>query len=307
MKLLLKDGIKYLPYRYKDEDELEQMVIDHYEVIFDKNAVFFQKQKISAHSGIGTIPDGFVLLIDERKWYIVEVELSAHPLYEHIVVQISKFNSAIKNPSARRKLIEAFFNEAKDDIQLRYKFEAEGITKELYKFLSDTLANDPEIIIIIDEQNKELDEVCGVLPFKTSILELKTFYREGVEDAKVHIHFFDSLKEYEGEKLKIGEEKKIVKHGPYIPKGGSKTLIDVLDVATIVFDEGKNYNEAVKTLSSRRNVTIQTIMDHCTRRLDNIKTAEFKALLKDKEKLLSFLKKKFPQDEDEKIIDNRLR
>jgi len=45
MKLLLKDGIKYLPYRYKDEDELEQMVIDHYEVIFDKNAVFFQKQK----------------------------------------------------------------------------------------------------------------------------------------------------------------------------------------------------------------------------------------------------------------------
>lgn len=303
MGLLLKDGVKYLSYQYKDEAELEQMVIDHYEVIFGKNAVLFKKQKISAHSGIGTIPDGFVLLIDERKWYVVEVELSTHPVYDHIVAQMSRFSTAIQNPNTRSKLIEAFYNEAKDDIQLRYKFEAAGVTKELYKFFSDTLANDPGIIIVIDEQKKDLDVACKNLSFQTSILEFKTFYREGVGDES-HIHFVDTLKEYEGEEPKTREKKKIVKPGP--SKGGSKTLMDVLDVITIVFDERKNYNEAVKIVASDRNVTEQTIMDHCTRRI-SINTAEFKALLEDKEKLISFLKEKFLKDEDGKIIDERLK
>jgi hypothetical protein len=298
MKLLLKDGIKYLPYPYKDEAELEQMVIDHYEVIFGKNAVFFHKQKISAYSGIGTIPDGFVLLIDEKKWYIVEVELSTHS-YDHFVLQMNRFSSAMKNPNTRTKLIEAFYKEVKADSLLNHKFEAAGIT-ELHKFLFDTLANDPKIIIVIDERSKKLDEVCENLLFQTSILEFKTYFREDADT--VQIYFFDTLKEYEGEERKT-EKKKIDKQG----KVGGKTLMDILEVATLVFDEGKTYNEAVRAVSSGRNVTEQTIMDHCTRRLDNINTAEFKALLEDKEKLISFLKEKFPQDEDKKIIDNRLR
>jgi hypothetical protein len=306
MKLLLKDGIKYLPYPYKDEAELEQKVVDHYEVIFGKNAVLFQKQKISAHSGIGTIPDGFVLLIGERKWYIVEVELSTHS-YDHFVIQMNRFTSAIRNPTTRGKLIKAFYDETNDDIQLRYKFEAADITRELYKFLSDTISStDPEIIIVIDERNKDLDEACDNLSFQTSILEFKTFYREGVEDAKVSIHFFDTLKEYEEEKPKIRGEKKLVKPGPSISKGVSKTLMDILDVATIVFYEGKSYTEAVKIVASRRNVTQQTIMDHCARRIGK-NTEEFKALLEDKEQLISFLKGRFPKNADGKIINDRLK
>ena len=33
MTILLKDGIKYLPYKYKDEDELERLLIEHSEII----------------------------------------------------------------------------------------------------------------------------------------------------------------------------------------------------------------------------------------------------------------------------------
>jgi hypothetical protein len=200
MTILLKDGIKYLPYKYKDEDELEQLLIEHSEIIFGGDSVIFPKRKIKARSGIGTIPDGFVVLINERKWYILEVELASHPLYDHIVAQISKFNSAIKNQNTRKKLIDVFYNEIKNNIQIKYKLEFNGITKELYKFLSDIINGDPEVIIVIDERTGELDEVSQSLPFQTTILRFETYEREKI-GVGVHIHSFDTLKDY-----KIKEE-----------------------------------------------------------------------------------------------------
>ena len=196
MRILLKDGIKYLPYKYKDEDELERMVMEHSESIFGADSVFFSKQKIKTRSGIATIPDGFILLINDRKWYILEMELASHPLYEHIVVQVSKFNTAIKNPKTRKKLIGVFYEEVKDNIQIKYKFEFNRITKELYKFLSDAIDKDPEVIVIIDERTKESDEVCEGLPFRTTILRFETYYREEI-GVGIHIHSFDTLKDYE--------------------------------------------------------------------------------------------------------------
>lgn len=95
--ILIKDGVKYIPHTYGSEDELEGMIFEHYEDIFGKNSVILSKQnkKITTKSGIGTIPDAFVLSIEEKKWYIIEVELVTHPIYEHIVSQISKFSTAI--------------------------------------------------------------------------------------------------------------------------------------------------------------------------------------------------------------------
>jgi len=210
MRILLKDGIKYLSYKYKDEDELERMVMEHSEIIFGADSVFFLKQKIKASSGIGTIPDGFVLLINDKKWYILEMELASHPLYEHIVVQVSKFNNAIKNPETRKKLIDVFFDEADGNIQIRRKFEFYGITKELYKFLSDAINKDPEVIVVIDEKTKELDEVCGGLP-RTTVLRFETYYRQKI-GVGVHIHSFDTLKDYEiKEQIPPEEEEKELK------------------------------------------------------------------------------------------------
>ena len=208
MRILLKDGIKYLPYKYKDEDELERMVMEHSESIFGADSVFFSKQKIKTRSGIATIPDGFILLINDRKWYILEMELASHPLYEHIVVQVSKFNTAIKNPKTRKKLIDVFYEEVKDNIRIKYKFER--ITKELYKFLSDAINKDPEVIVIIDERTKELDEVCEGLLFRTTILRFETYYREEI-GVGIHIHSFGTLKDYEIKKriLPQKEEKEV--------------------------------------------------------------------------------------------------
>jgi len=196
MRILLKDGIKYLPYKYKDEDELERMVMEHSESIFGADSVLFPKRKIQARSGIASIPDGFILLINDKQWYILEVELASHSLFEHIVVQLNKFNSAIKNPSTRKKLIDAFYYEVENDIQTKYKFEFNKVMKELYKFLSDTINKDPEVTVVVNERTSQLDEVCQSLPFRTNVLVLETYYRDKI-GVGVHIHSLDALKDYE--------------------------------------------------------------------------------------------------------------
>lgn len=224
MKILLKDGIRYLPYKYKDEDELERLLVEHSEIIFGADSVTFSKRKIKARSGIATIPDGFVLLINEKKWYILEVELASHPLYEHIVVQISKFNSAIKNQNTRKKLIDVFYDEIENNIQIKYKLELNMIKKELYKFLSDTINKDPEVIIVMDEQSKELDEVCESLPFRTTVLKFETYHREKI-GVDVHIHSFDTLKDYEiKEPILPHEEVKEDKEGKEIITIGKRSI-----------------------------------------------------------------------------------
>jgi hypothetical protein len=91
MKILLKDGVKYIPYFYKNEKELESMFFEHYKDIFGGNTILFQGNKIKTPSNIGTIPDAFIIDVKNKLWFIVEVELKNHDIYGHIVPQIMKF------------------------------------------------------------------------------------------------------------------------------------------------------------------------------------------------------------------------
>jgi hypothetical protein len=38
--VLLKDGVKYFPYEYASEEELTEMVVEHYKDIFGTNSLF---------------------------------------------------------------------------------------------------------------------------------------------------------------------------------------------------------------------------------------------------------------------------
>lgn len=39
------DGVKYIPYEYEDEKELEQMIVEHYKDIFGKTLFILKKVK----------------------------------------------------------------------------------------------------------------------------------------------------------------------------------------------------------------------------------------------------------------------
>lgn len=293
MEILHKDGVNYLPYDYgNDENKLERMFIEHYEDIFGEDCIFLTKKKIKTRSGIGTIPDGFVLSIDDRKWYIIEVELESHPLHEHIIAQITKFNSAMKNTHSQKKLIKAFYEEIKNDLRSNLKFQLKGITTELYKFISECLEAKPEVAIIINHKSDELNDVCDNLPFTSRVIEFKTYYREkvGIGD---HIHKFDVLRE-KREILPSFPIKKEIKEVPIVKiHQGYQTLMQILEVSRIVLKDGKSYNYAVKLVAGKRNIAEATVRDKCTRRL-GINTYKFNELLSDKNKLLTFLTQRFP-------------
>ena len=91
MEIILKDGVKFIKHSFDLENQFEKIVLTQYKSIFGENAILFDKQKVKTATGIGTIPDAFVISPDKRKWYIVEVELAIHNVYQHIIPQITKF------------------------------------------------------------------------------------------------------------------------------------------------------------------------------------------------------------------------
>ena len=48
------------------------------------------KALIKTSDGGGTIPDGFVIDLASRKWYLVEAELIQHSVWSHIAPQVTK-------------------------------------------------------------------------------------------------------------------------------------------------------------------------------------------------------------------------
>ncbi len=192
-QILIKDGVKYNLYEYKKEAELEKMIIEYCKDIFGENSLYFDKQKIETKAGIKGIPDGFVISLDLKKWYILEIELASHDLYQHIVPQVTKFHKAYQSSDTRKKISRALYDNIKENPRKKTMLELIGITGEQYKFLSDLIDSTPQIVIFIDHKTQEAEEVCDSLPFENKIIEFKTFVREGTEN--VYAHLFEPLHE----------------------------------------------------------------------------------------------------------------
>ena len=106
--MILIDGVRYVHLMPSNEDDLEQMAREHSKDIWGENSVYFDKRKLHTPAGIGSIPDGYVVVFGSPpQWFVVEVELSSHQLYEHIVPQISKFASGVSNAASQSQIVGA--------------------------------------------------------------------------------------------------------------------------------------------------------------------------------------------------------
>jgi len=197
MSVLVIDGVKYEAWTPTNEDEFERMVKEHAKDIFGEQSIYLDiKHKLRTKSGIGSIPDGYVIVFGEQPdWHIVEVELSSHPLYDHIVPQVGKFINGIRNPSTQKEIIDALFHEIDSDEFLRLRLRKAIGTTETYKFLADLVSKSPVVTIIIEKRTEQLDEATGALAHsQIKIVELQTFTRQGV-GLIVHAHLFEPLYE----------------------------------------------------------------------------------------------------------------
>ena len=82
--MLIFNNTKFIKAPFNNEAELEQVIINNYEYLFGPNSFYLPKAMIRTADGVGTIPDGFVIDIEQKKWYIVEAELMHHSVWNHI-------------------------------------------------------------------------------------------------------------------------------------------------------------------------------------------------------------------------------
>lgn len=153
----------YREAEYRLEEDFEKDVFKNAPSFFGKKSILIDaKRKISSKAMGGTIPDGFLFDLSDKKnpeFYIIEVELAKHDFYRHIFPQITKFFAFFKNSNSQAKLIEKLYATIIEDEALKKAFKAIIGEKELYKFVKDTIENSQNILIIIDRQKEELPEI----------------------------------------------------------------------------------------------------------------------------------------------------
>jgi len=195
--MLLIDGVRYDLWTPPSEDEFERVVEEHAQDIFGEQSIYLDiRHKLKSKSGIVSIPDGYVIILGQQpSWHIVEVELSSHPLYEHIVPQVSRFISGIKNPATQKDMVSALYQEIDSDEFLRLHLRKAIGATETYKFLAELVSQSPVVTIVIEKHTEQLDEAIGALAHpQIKTVELQTFGREGVGPA-VHAHLFKPVYE----------------------------------------------------------------------------------------------------------------
>lgn len=101
--MLLIDGVRYrLKAPLDEENEFHPMIKEHFKEIFGEQSLYFDvKYVLKSESGIGSIPDAYVISLSKpSEWYVVENELSSHQVYNHIVNQLARFINGLKNQDA---------------------------------------------------------------------------------------------------------------------------------------------------------------------------------------------------------------
>ena len=88
--MIIQGKTKFITASFGSEQELESVVQSNAEFIFGPDSIYLPKSLIRTSDGVGTIPDGYVVDIAERRWLIIEAELSAHSVWNHIAPQIAK-------------------------------------------------------------------------------------------------------------------------------------------------------------------------------------------------------------------------
>ena len=200
--MLIIDGIKYRLWTPKDEEkEFHPIIREHSKEIFGENSLYFDvKHVLKTTSGIGSIPDAYVINLSKpSEWYVVENELASHPVYDHIVKQLTKFINGIANQSARSQILDMLYDEINKDNVLKAMVQKLIDSTDIYRALSKLLSTPPRIVIIIDEKTSDVKEACQVLKYETDIVEFKTFVREGAENVRAHL--FEPLHAFEKRKL----------------------------------------------------------------------------------------------------------
>jgi hypothetical protein len=235
--VILKDGVRYDLWTPSHEvNDFEPMIIHHVKDIFGPGCEYFPKQKLKTLANNRSIPDGFVVDFKNKKWYIVELKLLCDDAIRRITGQIVDYKNATKNQKTLRSIYKSIKSIKDAD------------------FLDDLINDEkPKIVVIIDsldgELGKQFIEKVEGTESKAKIIEFKTYYREGAEPNKVHIHSLEPL-DYSTPSLKMGaksEREKVKK-----PKGLKQRHHDRIEFWSQLIEKAKKKSDLLTNRSGSK-------------------------------------------------------
>jgi hypothetical protein len=173
--LIFRDK-KFIKSPFDNEAELEQVIIDNYEHLFGPTSFYMPKAKIKTADGVGTIPDGFVIDIGQKKWYLVEAELMHHSVWSHIAPQVTKQILASQQSVTKRILIDLAVEQYQHDAYTKEKFEDLNIAAiNVRQVVGDILETDPIIGVPIDGVTNDLRDWARTLKYKVKLWVVSKF------------------------------------------------------------------------------------------------------------------------------------
>jgi predicted transport protein len=156
---------RFVETDFKLEKDLEQLMFTNSKNLFGQNSILIEaKKRIENEALGGTIPDAFLFDLKDPnnpEFYLIEVELAKHSFYEHIFPQITKFFAFFKNSKSQNDLIEKIYSIILSDSKLLDEFRKYCGKKEVYKYIKDCIENSENILLILDENKKELPEIIN--------------------------------------------------------------------------------------------------------------------------------------------------
>jgi len=224
MTILIVDGVEFESWTPRDEEnEFHSLIKAQSTRIFGKDTIYFDvKTSLKSASGISSIPDAYVIKLTEPyEWYVVENELSTHPVYDHVVKQLTKFINGIENKDSRNKILDILYEQIDNDNNLRSLVSTKIGNVEIYRFLSKLIfSNRPRIVVIIDEIILELEEAIHSLSYTPELVEFKTFVRK--DNSKSYAHLFQPLYRSKGVDITTPRE---------TPKQNWEVMLNKMDIS----------------------------------------------------------------------------
>jgi hypothetical protein len=285
---ILTDTGVYRERPYKNEQELERLVVAHAEEVFGKSTLYFSVKQRVASKLHTRVTDG--LLLDFRTksiphLCIVEYELYSHDLEKHVIPQLRGFVKAFENEETVTAVRETVYSQiSTNDEKLRRFRELAGEGSEVHFTLDRALHGDATLLIVYDSVPENIDDVLEEADFDYDswITEFRTFEKDGRL-----LHLVNPLLPFEGS---TGE-----KHVIRSRKAGEQ-LNQVLDVVSAMRG-GKTWNKACHEVASKKGIWHNTVMSATTRGLGLTGKAEFESYLREG-KLAELLTRKFPEATD---------
>ncbi|MCB1315161.1 MAG: hypothetical protein KDK27_04360, partial [Leptospiraceae bacterium] len=166
----------FLETEFDNESEIEAIVFKKYEYLFGPGSFVIPRAKIKTEQGSASIPDGFIIDLETKNWYVVEVELIRHGVWTHIAPQVSKQLIASQQDLSRKLLIEVAVNLYKENESIRRIFEDEQIPDiDVRRILADIMEKPPIIGIPIDRVTSDLRQWAESLRVQVKLWSVKKY------------------------------------------------------------------------------------------------------------------------------------